>query len=224
MEALRAILSAHGRPVYFYTHTRLDGLLLGVALAALHTFWPEWFHKLQQQRLLLLAIVAIGLWRLYVDRDAYPEPDALTSPFLTPSSTTPPPRSFSFSTTPSQRTAAPTASSPASASIPTVYLWHVSVERPVNWAFLHVPHSLAAITSTLLPYILAIPLGILATKLIEFPFLRLRQRLVPSRTPEPQIPEPPTHHSNPRQLNHPHPRPKPHMLATHQCRVPISRF
>jgi membrane protein implicated in regulation of membrane protease activity len=62
-------LSAHGQPVYFYTHTRLDGLLLGVALAAFQTFWPKWFQKLQQQRLLLLAIVAIGLWRLYVDRD-----------------------------------------------------------------------------------------------------------------------------------------------------------
>ena len=191
IETLRAVLSAHGQPVYFYTHTRLDGLLLGVALAAVHTFWPEWFQKLQQQRLLLLAIVAIGLWRLYVDRDAYPEPDALTSPFLI--------------TFVDYAAAAlllllyrrkPTHSSLyrliARIGIYSygIYLWHVSVERPVNWAVDHVPHSLAAATSTLLPYILAIPLGIIATKLIEFPFLRLRQRLVPSRTPEPQIPEP----------------------------------
>jgi peptidoglycan/LPS O-acetylase OafA/YrhL len=191
IEALRAILSAHAQPVYFYTHTRLDGLLLGVALAAVHTFWPAWFQKLQQQRLLLLAIVAIGLWRLYVDSDAYPEPDALTSPFLI--------------TFVDYAAAAlllllyrrkPTHSSLyrliARIGIYSygIYLWHVSVERPVNWAVDRVPHSLAAATSTLLPYILAIPLGIIATQLIEFPFLRLRQRLVPSRTPEPQIPEP----------------------------------
>jgi peptidoglycan/LPS O-acetylase OafA/YrhL len=191
IEALRAILCLHHQPVYFYTHTRLDGLLLGVALAALHTFWPHRFRRLQQQHAVLLTIVAIGLWRLYVDRDAYPEPDALTSPFLI--------------TFVDYAAAAlllllyrpkPTHSSlyrlTARIGIYSygIYLWHVSVERPVNWAVDHVPHSLAATTSTLLPYALAIPLGIAATKLIEFPFLRLRQRLVPSRTAEPQIPEP----------------------------------
>jgi peptidoglycan/LPS O-acetylase OafA/YrhL len=189
VEALRAVLSMHGKQVYFYTHTRLDGLLIGVALAAVHIFWPEWFHQLQRQRALLVTIFAIGLWRLYVDRDAYPEPDALTSPFL-----------LTF-----------VAYSAAALLLLLyhpggkhgrlyrlvarigvfsygIYLWHVSVERPVNWVVAHVPHTLVPMTSTLLPYLLAIPLGIIATKLIEFPFLRLRQRLVPSRTPEPQIP------------------------------------
>jgi peptidoglycan/LPS O-acetylase OafA/YrhL len=191
VEALRAVLAMHHQPVYFYTHTRLDGLLLGVALAALHTFWPEWFQQLQRQRLLLLAIVALGLWRLYVDRDAYPTPDTLSSPFLI--------------TFVDYAAAAlllllyrrkPTHSRAyrivARVGIYSygIYLWHVSVERPVNWAVAHVPHTLVAVTATLLPYALAIPLGIVATNLIEFPFLRLRQRLVPSRTPEPQIPEP----------------------------------
>jgi peptidoglycan/LPS O-acetylase OafA/YrhL len=189
IEALRAVLAMGGHPVYFYTHTRLDALLLGVALAALRTFWPHWFEALQRQRTLLLAIFAIGLWRLYVDRDAYPEPDMMSSPFLI------------------------TFVDYASAAFLLllyhpggkhgwlyrlvarmgvfsygIYLWHVSVERPVNWAVAHVPHPLAAVTSTLLPYALAIPLGVVATRLIELPFLRLRQRLVPSRTPEPQIP------------------------------------
>ncbi|MGA7158505.1 MAG: acyltransferase [Acidobacteriaceae bacterium] len=191
VEALRAALASTGHQVYFYTHTRLDGLLLGVALAAVHTFWPEWFQRLQQQRLLLLAIVLIGLWRLYVDVDAYPEPDALSSPFLI---------TFVdyaaaalllllYRRRPTHNRAYRVVAQIGIYSY-GIYLWHVSVERPVNWAVAHVPHSLAAATSTLLPYVLAIPLGILATKAIEFPFLRLRQRLVPSRTPEPQIPEP----------------------------------
>jgi peptidoglycan/LPS O-acetylase OafA/YrhL len=67
-------------------------------------------------------------------------------------------------------------------------LWHVSVIRPVDWVVQHVPHAVAPITSTLLPYMLAIPLGILATKLVELPFLRLRERVVPASIPEPQIP------------------------------------
>jgi peptidoglycan/LPS O-acetylase OafA/YrhL len=199
VEALRAALTLHGHAVYFYTHTRLDGLLIGVALAALHTFWPQRFYKLQQQRTLLLTILAIGLWRLYVDRDAYPEPDALTSPFL-----------IAFVDyaaaalllllyrTGSKHSHAYRLIARIGIYSYGIYLWHVSVERPVNWAVAHVPHPLAAITSTLLPYALAIPLGILATKLIEFPFLRLRQRLIPSRTPEPQIPQPQFSSTDPR--------------------------
>jgi peptidoglycan/LPS O-acetylase OafA/YrhL len=191
VEALRAVLSMHHQPVYFYTHTRLDGLLLGVALAAVHTFWPEWFHKFQQQRVLLLTIVAIGLWRLYVDRDAYPEPDLLTSPFLI---TFVDYAAAALLLLLYRRKPSHTSVYRLVARIGIysygIYLWHVSVERPVNWTVSHVPHALTAVTSTLLPYLLAIPLGILATKFIEFPFLRLRQRLVPSRTPEPQIPDP----------------------------------
>jgi peptidoglycan/LPS O-acetylase OafA/YrhL len=68
-----------------------------------------------------------------------------------------------------------------------IYLWHISVERPVDWAVAHVPHAFSAVTSTLLPYALAIPLGILMTKLVELPFMRLRERVVPSTIPEPQI-------------------------------------
>ena len=189
VETGRALLLLHGHPVYPYTHTRLDALLLGVALAALRTFWPHHFEALQRQRLLLLAILAIAIWRLFVDRDAYPEVDQLTSPFLI------------------------TFVDYASAAFLLllyhpggkhgrlyrlvarigvfsygIYLWHVSVERPVDWIVARVPHSLAATASTLLPYALAIPLGILATKAVELPFLRLRERLVPARTPEPRIP------------------------------------
>ena len=191
VEALRAALTLHGHQVYFYTHTRLDGLLIGVSLAALHTFWPERFHKLQQQRVLLLTILAIGLWRLYVDRDAYPEPDALSSPFLiTFVDYAAAALLLLLYRTGGKHSRAYRFTARIGIYSYGIYLWHVSVERPANWVVAHVPHPIAAVTSTLLPYALAIPLGILATKLIEFPFLRLRQRLIPSRTPEPQIPEP----------------------------------
>jgi len=189
VEVLRAALLVHGKPVYFYTHTRIDALLLGVALAATRSFWPNAFKALQRQRVLLLLVLALGLWRLYVDHDAYPEPDALTSPFL-----------ITFVDYASVALLL-LLYRPAKARGPLyrliarigvfsygIYLWHVSVERPANWAIAHVPHALVAVTSTFLPYILAIPLGILTTRLVEWPFLRLRERLTPARTPEAQIP------------------------------------
>jgi peptidoglycan/LPS O-acetylase OafA/YrhL len=188
VEALRAILLMHGKPVYFYTHTRIDALLLGVGLAATRTFWPETFKTLQRQRGLLLLVLALGLWRLYVDRDAYPEPDALTSPFL-----------ITFVDYASAALLLLLYRPGSVHGLPYrliarigvfsygIYLWHISVERPVDWAVAHVPHAFSAVTSTLLPYALAIPLGILMTKLVELPFMRLRERVVPSTIPEPQI-------------------------------------
>ena len=193
VEVLRALLLIHHHPVYFYTHTRIDALLLGVSLAALRTFWPQRFHALQRQILPLLLVLAIGLWRLYVDRDAYPEPDALTSPWLITFVDYAASALLLLLYRPDLR---PTNGRSRTYRLVArigvysygIYLWHVSVERPVNWTVAHVPHAFAATASTMLPYALAIPLGILATKAVELPFLRLRERLVPSRTPEPHIP------------------------------------
>jgi peptidoglycan/LPS O-acetylase OafA/YrhL len=195
VEGLRAALLLQGRSVYFYTHTRMDALLLGVALAALRTFWPERFHALQRQRVLLGGVLAVGLWRLWADSSSLVAPEGLTSPFLLsfvdyagaalllllyrPGGQGRPGRShgavyrvvgrlgvFSYG----------------------IYLWHVSVERPVDWLLAHMPHGVVPVASTLLPFALSIPLGIAATKLIELPFLRLRERMVPPPTPEPGIP------------------------------------
>jgi peptidoglycan/LPS O-acetylase OafA/YrhL len=189
VEAGRALLLVHHQPVYPFTHTRLDALMLGVALAATRTFWPKSFQALQRPQWFWLAVLAIGIWRLYVDRDAYPEVDQMSSPFL-----------LTFVDYASVALLLLLYHPGGKHRLPYrivarigvfsygIYLWHISVERPVDWAVAHVPHALAATTSTLLPYALAIPLGIVATKLVELPFLRLRERLVPARTPEPRIP------------------------------------
>jgi peptidoglycan/LPS O-acetylase OafA/YrhL len=186
VEFLRAYLLMHGHPVYFYTHTRIDALLLGVSLATLRTFWPHRFAALQRLVFPLLFVLAIGIWRLYVDRDAYPEPNALTSPWLITFVDYAAAALLLLLYRPGGRHSRPYRLV-ARIGIYSygIYLWHVSV---VNWTVAHVPHALVAITSTLLPYLLAIPLGILMTKAVELPFLRLRERLVPSRTPEPHIP------------------------------------
>lgn len=188
VEFLRAALLLCGRPVYFYTHTRADALLLGVVLAALKTFWPDKFIVLQRQTILLLVVIALALWRLYADVDAYPEPDALTSPWLI---TFVDYAAVSLLLLLYRPGSAHGSVYRLVARIGIysygIYLWHVSVERPVDWIAAHSPPLLTPIASTLLPYAFAIPLGILATKAIELPFLRLRERVLPATTPEPQI-------------------------------------
>jgi peptidoglycan/LPS O-acetylase OafA/YrhL len=188
VECLRAALLFCGRPVYFYTHTRGDALLLGVVLAALKTFWPERFAALQRQVVPLLVVITLALWRLYADLDAYPEPDALTSPWLI---------TFVDYAAVSlllllYRTRSVHGNMyrlVANIGIYSygIYLWHVSVERPVDWIVAHSPTAFAPVASTLLPYAFAISLGIVATKAIELPFLRLRERVLPATTPEPEI-------------------------------------
>ena len=193
VEILRAVLLMHGHPVYTYTHTRIDALLLGVSLAALRTFWPQRFHALQRQTAPLLLVLAVGLWRLYVDRDAFPLPDELISPWLITFVDYAAASLLLLLYRPDLRPAGGR-SRPyrlvARIGIYSygIYLWHISVERPVDWTVAHVPRAFVAVTSTLLPYVLAIPLGIVATKAVEIPFLRIRERLFPSRTPEPHIP------------------------------------
>ena len=44
------------------------------------------------------------------------------------------------------------------------------------------------VASTFLPYLLAIFIGIAATKMVELPLLRMRERLVPAAIPEPSVP------------------------------------
>jgi peptidoglycan/LPS O-acetylase OafA/YrhL len=69
-----------------------------------------------------------------------------------------------------------------------IYLWHVSVRRPVDAVVPHLPHAIVPVVSTFLPYLLAIALGIAATKMVELPLLRVRERLVPATIPEPPVP------------------------------------
>lgn len=189
VEILRAVLLVHGSAVYFTTHTRIDALLLGVSLAVLRTFWPKRFAALQRMVVPLVIVVAVGLWRLYVDRDAYPEPNVLTSPWLITFVDYAAAALLLLLYRPGgEHGSVYRVVARIGIFSYGIYLWHVSVERSVNWAVAHVPQGLVAVTSTLLPYALAIPLGIVMTKAVELPFLRMRERLVPSRTPEPHIP------------------------------------
>jgi peptidoglycan/LPS O-acetylase OafA/YrhL len=62
---------AYVEKIYFPTHTRLDGLLVGVTLATIKTFRPAWWQRAMSHGYLLLvsglALCACAMW-LFNDR------------------------------------------------------------------------------------------------------------------------------------------------------------
>jgi peptidoglycan/LPS O-acetylase OafA/YrhL len=66
---------AYVEKIYFPTHTRLDGLLVGVTLATIKTFRPAWWQRAMSHGYLLLvsggALCACAMW-LFRDRLSFP--------------------------------------------------------------------------------------------------------------------------------------------------------
>jgi peptidoglycan/LPS O-acetylase OafA/YrhL len=66
-----AFALAYVEKIYYPTHTRLDGLLVGVTLATIKTFRPAWWQRAMSQGYLLLvggcALCAGAMW-LFSDR------------------------------------------------------------------------------------------------------------------------------------------------------------
>ena len=62
-----------------------------------------------------------------------------------------------------------------------IYLWHVSVLAPVRWLAERLPEPAATMWGAIGPFALGIAVGVVMTEAIEFPMLRLRERLFPRR-------------------------------------------
>jgi peptidoglycan/LPS O-acetylase OafA/YrhL len=66
-----AFALAYVEKIYYPTHTRLDGLLVGVTLATIKTFRPAWWQRAMSHGYLLLvsglALCACAMW-LFSDR------------------------------------------------------------------------------------------------------------------------------------------------------------
>jgi peptidoglycan/LPS O-acetylase OafA/YrhL len=69
-----AFILAYVEKIYFPTHTRLDGLLVGVTLATIKTFRPAWWQRAMSYGYLLLiggfALCAWAMW-LFNDRMSF---------------------------------------------------------------------------------------------------------------------------------------------------------
>jgi peptidoglycan/LPS O-acetylase OafA/YrhL len=65
-----AFVLAYVEKIYFPTHTRLDGLLVGVTLAAIKTFRPLWWQRLLTHGyLLLVSGLGICAWAMWLFRE-----------------------------------------------------------------------------------------------------------------------------------------------------------
>lgn len=68
-----------------------------------------------------------------------------------------------------------------------IYLWHLAVCKPMVKLASYLPPNIEWGTLLMTQYAAAIALGIILTKAVEFPMLRLRDRLIPrgpAQTPQ----------------------------------------
>jgi peptidoglycan/LPS O-acetylase OafA/YrhL len=60
-----------------------------------------------------------------------------------------------------------------------IYLWHHSVAEPLFKVAAHIPSPIRWLSLLIMQYAAAIAVGITVTKAVEFPMLRLRERILP---------------------------------------------
>ena len=171
----RTCLALAGKNYFFQTHTRIDGLLLGVMLAALFHFDRDRFMRLQRKTwpigLVLGASVAVLLFT----------PEFSSSGIQVIAADLGSAALFLLLYKPGLEGHGLVYRGVAAIGIYSygIYLWHIGVISPVEHAIGHFPRVAPYIQY---PATLAVALlvGIVMTKLVELPFLRLREKLFPS--------------------------------------------
>jgi len=168
----------HSGDTQLKTHSRIDGLLFGVALSWIFYTQRKRFDRILSHRLWLTAVLLVGLllglrfghgtkvmWTVgytvtYLSLGAlllliYGYDGRFT-------------RTFIYRTV-------------AAIGVYSygIYLWHLSVRDPLASLCAHLPQSIQWGALLGSQYAAAIVLGVLTTKAVEFPMLRIRDRLMP---------------------------------------------
>jgi peptidoglycan/LPS O-acetylase OafA/YrhL len=171
------------------THARVDSLLFGVLLSYLLYKHRGYFEKLSQQRLVLVLLSLAGL--LFIFREGngsrlmwsvgyslnYISLGALL--LLVYSY-----RGSLINTWPYRAVAWIGVYSYG------IYLWHLSVREPLAKVVSSFPHSIQWGTLLFSQYAAAVVLGVLLTKAIELPMLRIRDHLIPRGVANPPPEQP----------------------------------
>lgn len=172
------------------THLCLDGLLVGVGLRSVYEFYPEAFGRLRSWRipfllagpLILIAVQGRSLYGIPVERILPVSMLAATALFLGVYHTSA--RDFGSGSQFLRRLAKPFAHIGADSY--SIYLWHVTILGIAGKILLrfHWPTntSLAWFSSAGLISCTIFAIGILLARLVEWPTIRLRDRLFPSRS------------------------------------------
>jgi peptidoglycan/LPS O-acetylase OafA/YrhL len=174
---LKLVLTAQRFPTFAATHTRIDGIFYGVMLAILYHTAPGRFGRLQSHRWLWLLIAAAAL--LYF---RFPPPTLLSIPTHW---------IFADATGVALLLLLYRHREDRTPSLPYrlvariglysygIFLWHMSVYPAVDSIAQRLPAWSIPAWQSIGPYIFGILAGIAATICIEFPALRLREKLFP---------------------------------------------
>ena len=167
-----------GVDIFNPTHTRISGILAGVMLAIVYHYRPEWFHRLQRYWWLWCAAIAWMLAYVYLERQSWNPAWTIDLADLTGVALL----MLLYRHREGRRH---NWFYRVIAWIGLysygIYLWHVSVEAPAMWVAQHLGGAPRVIWVAIAPVALGIGLGVVTTELIEFPMLRLRERLFPRR-------------------------------------------
>jgi peptidoglycan/LPS O-acetylase OafA/YrhL len=159
-----------------YTHIRIDSLLYGVVFAVVFNFWPDLFAAMQGKKLLLWMVIggcyllrSITWWPILYIGITLTDIGCAAFLLLMFRPLTCTDRSWLYRVV-------------AFIGVYSygIYLWHMAAGGLMRWVGYHIPGPAGAWFGLIAPYPAAILFGVLITKAIEFPFLKLRDKLIPS--------------------------------------------
>lgn len=162
------------------THTRIDSLLFGVILAALLQFYPRYFDWIVRRKalLILIWISAMAFLAIAHDKPATLYTIGYTCIYL----------GYGAFMLLLYKYSGPTRQFVAYRVIAKIgvysygiYLWHLSVREACFRFASHFNPALSWPVAIVSQYVTAIVLGAILTHLIEWPALRIRDRLFPAK-------------------------------------------
>src|SRR5882757_5813160 len=179
---LRTYRVATGHFSFPFTHLRIDALFYGVILAIFYHDMPHRFAALQRYRWWLILLTVPGwLFMSHFDDRTIPHALGIAAADISAVAVL----LFFFRAEPVRRIWPYRALAWIGIYSYGIYLWHESVLGPIASLVSRAPASLQPWMRAILPWALAIGIGILMTKLIELPVLRLRDRFFPKRIKSP---------------------------------------
>jgi peptidoglycan/LPS O-acetylase OafA/YrhL len=161
-----------------YTHDRLDSLLFGVVLATLFHFYREWFDRIASKKWVLLSILVFAVcFHCLIRNESVRDSIGFTVLYFGYGALLL--LAYRHSGRIRERFFYKWVANVGLYSY-GIYLWHNSVRAPLLQLSIHYPEAIRWHLLMVSEYTAAILLGVATTFLVEWPFLRIRDRIFPT--------------------------------------------